>query len=237
MGERRPPAARQLPLSLPHRAAMTRGDFLVGAANARAIELVDRWPEWPSPVVLLAGPVGSGKSHIVEIWRGASGAEIVAAAELDDGKVEPLVGAGAVIVEDLHAGPIDEAALFHLLNLAGERRAPVLLTSRVWASALPFRLADLASRLRAARPVELGEPDDDLLRRVLVKLFADRQLVVDVAVVDYIVVRMERSLQGANALAEAIDRDALAAGVPVTRRLAAAAMARVFDRREEDVED
>ena len=69
MADHRPPAARQLPLSLPHRAAMTRADFLVGAANQRAIELVDRWPEWPAPVVLLAGPVGSGKSHVVEMWR------------------------------------------------------------------------------------------------------------------------------------------------------------------------
>ncbi len=237
MGERRPPAARQLPLSLPHRAAMTRADFLVGAANARAIDLVDRWPEWPAPVVLLAGPVGSGKSHIVEIWREASGGEMVAAADLTDAAVAPLVASGAVAVEDLHVGPIDEPALFHLLNLAGERKAPVLLTSRVWATALPLALADLASRLRAARPVELGEPDDDLLRRVLVKLFADRQLAVDAAVVDYIAVRMERSLQAANALVDAIDHDALAAGAPVTRRIAAAALARVFDRRPEDVDD
>jgi chromosomal replication initiation ATPase DnaA len=229
MGERRPPAARQLPLSLPHRAAMTRADFLVGSANAQAIDLVDRWPEWPAPVVLLAGPVGSGKSHIVEIWREASGGEIVAAADLTDASVVSLVTSGAVAVEDLHVGPIDEPALFHLLNLATERKAPVLLTSRVWASALPIGLADLASRLRAARPVELGEPDDDLLRRVLVKLFADRQLAVDASVVDYIVVRMERSLQAANVLVDAIDHDALAAAAPITRRVAAAAIARVFD--------
>lgn len=237
MGERRPPAARQLPLSLPHRAAMTRADFLVGAANAQAIDMVDRWPEWPAPVVLVAGPVGSGKSHIVEIWREISGGEIVAAAELSDASVVPLVASGAVAIEDLHIGPIDEPALFHLLNLATERKAPVLLTSRVWATTLPIRLADLASRLRAARPVELSEPDDDLLRRVLVKLFADRQLAVDPSVVDYIVVRMERSLQAANALVDALDHDALAAGVPIGRRLAAAALARVFDRRPEDVDD
>jgi chromosomal replication initiation ATPase DnaA len=237
MTDRRPPAARQLPLSLPHRAAMTRADFLVGAANARAIELIDGWPEWPAPVVLLAGPVGSGKTHLVEIWREASGATVVEAAHLEDDKVVDLVAEGAVAVEDLHGGPFDEPALFHLLNLAGERGAPVLLTSRVWASALPVALADLASRLRAARPVELGEPDDDLLRRVMVKLFADRQLAVDSTVVDYIVVRMDRSLQAVNALVEDLDREALAAGGGVTRRLAAEALARVFDRRPEDVEE
>ncbi len=132
-------------------------------------------------------------------------------------------------VEDLHAGAFDEAALFHLLNRAAERQAPVLLTSRTWASALPIRLPDLASRLRAARPVELGEPDDDLLRRVLVKLFADRQLTVESAVVDYIVVRMERSLEAANRLVEELDRAALADGSGITRRLAAAALGRTGD--------
>lgn len=237
MSERKPSAARQLPLSLPHRAAMTRGDFLVGAANERAITMIDAWPAWSSPVVLLAGPVGSGKTHIVEIWRALSGADVVAASDLTDAMVEPLVANGAVAVEDLHAGRIDEPALFHLLNLAAERGAPVLLTSRAWAAALPLRVADLASRLRAARPVELGEPDDDLLRRVLVKLFADRQLAVDVSVVDYLVVRMERSLQGANTLVEAIDKDALAAKAPITRPLAAAALARVFDRAPDEGDD
>jgi chromosomal replication initiation ATPase DnaA len=229
--------ARQLPLSLPHRVAMTRADFLAGAANAQAIALVDGWPAWPAPAVLLAGPVGSGKTHLVEIWREASRGTVVAAADLADHRVEALVAAGPVAVEDLHAGIRDEAALFHLLNRAREKKAPVLLTSRVWASALPVTLPDLASRLRAARPVELGEPDDDLLRRVLVKLFADRQIAVDSAVVDYIVVRMERSLQAASAIVAELDRDALAAGGGVTRRLAAPALDRVFDRKPDDPED
>lgn len=210
---------------------MTRADFLVGASNAQAVALVDMWPVWPSPVVLLAGPVGSGKTHVVHMWREASGGGVVAATDLRGDDVEPLVAAGAVAIEDLHAGPLDEPALFHLLNLTGERKTPVLLTSRVWASALPVRLPDLASRLRAARPVELGEPDDELLRRVLIKLFADRQLSVDPAVVDYIALRMERSLAGANAIVDDLDREALAAGAPVTRRLAALSLARVFDRQ------
>ncbi len=148
------------------------------------------------------------------------------AAALDDSAVPAMVGRRRGAVEDLHAGPIAEAALFHLLNLAGERGAPVLLTSRVWPAALPLTLADLASRLRAARPVELGEPDDELLRRVIVKLFADRQLAVDGAVVDYIVVRMERSLEAANLIVAELDREALAESRAITRPLAAAALVR-----------
>ncbi len=224
---------RQLPLGLPLAAAMRRADFLTGAANREAVEVIDGWPDWPAPVVLLTGPVGSGKTHLVHAWREASGAGLAEAGLLAGDAVVELVGAGAVAVEDLHAGPIDEAALFHLLNLAAERQAPVLLTSRVAAAALPIGLPDLASRLRAARPVALGVPDDDLLARVMVKLFADRQIVVDGSVVNYIALRMERSLQGANAIVAELDRESLAGGVPVSRKLAATVLDRVFGSSSE----
>lgn len=226
-----PLAARQLPLALPHRAAMTRADFLVGAANAEAVALIDAWPEWPAPVVMLAGPVGSGKTHTVEMWRERTGGAVIAATDLDAGSVDGLVEAGAVAVEDLHAWPFDEAGLFHLINRAREKAVPLLLTSRVWATGLPLRLPDLASRLRAALPVELGEPDDDLLRRVLVKLFSDRQVAVEPAVVDYIAIRMERSLAEAGALVDLLDRESLAAGTAVNRRLAALALAGTLERQ------
>ncbi len=229
MTAERPPSSRQLPLSLPHRAAMSRADYLVGDANRAAIAVVDQWPAWPDRAVLIAGPAGSGKTHLVEIWRTASGAAVAAANALTD--VERMIDAGAVAVEDLHAGPLDEAALFHLMNLAGERRVPLLMTSRAPAVALRIRLPDLASRLRAARPVELGAPDDALLRLVLVKLFADRQLTVDPGVVETIVTRMERSLDAANRVVAELDAEALAEGRAITRRLAATTLARVIDRQ------
>lgn len=230
-GGDRPKPARQLPLTLPHRPAMSRIDFLVGEANRAAVALIDAWPAWPERGVLLAGPVGSGKTHLVEIWRAASGAEATAAAALDVAGAERLIAHGAVAVEDLHAGPIDEKALFHFLNLASERGAAVLMTSRLWPAALQIKLADLTSRLRAAQPLELAEPNDDLLRRVLAKLFADRQLLVDPAVVDFIALRMERSLEAANALVTRLDHDALASGRPVTKRLAGLTIAEMFDRQ------
>ncbi len=228
MSERQP-AARQLPLSLPHRAAMTRADYLVGDANRAAVALVDGWPAWPDRTVLLCGPAGSGKSHLVEIWRTASHAAVVGANALGD--VEALAAAPAVAVEDLHAGRRDEAGLFHLINLTGERRVPLLMTSRLPLAALGVRLPDLASRLRAARPIELGAPDDALLRLVLVKLFADRQLTVDAGVIETIVTRMERSLEAASRIVEELDREALAGGRAISRRLAAATLARVIDHQ------
>jgi chromosomal replication initiation ATPase DnaA len=212
---------RQLPLGLGHPAALSRSDFLVGEANREAVAIVDRWPDWPAGVVAVTGPAGSGKTHLVEIWRARSGAGVVPARNVDRRDVDGLL-AGPLAVEDLDAGRIDEAALFHLINLARERRRSLVITTRTPPAALALSLPDLSSRLRAAHVVALGVPDDDLLRRVLVKLFADRQVAVDRAVIDYIVVRMERSLAAANAVVEALDRAGLAEGQGITRALAAA---------------
>lgn len=209
---------RQLPLDLPHDAALSREDFLVGQSNRAAFELLERWPDWPAPVVVLAGPVGAGKTHLVEAFRDETGAAVLAAGDLKEAAVSSLAASPAVVLEDAHLG-FDDTALFHLLNACRQAGRKVLITSRTWPAGWRIALPDLMSRLRAATPVEILEPDDDLLRRVLVKLFADRQLGVDQGVVDYLVVRMERSLGVALRAVEAIDREALAGRVRVSKPL------------------
>ncbi len=210
---------RQLPLILPHEAALGREDYLVGRSNKAAFELLDSWPEWPAPVVILAGPVGSGKTHLVEAFHAETGAAVLAAQDLSEDAVRNLAPDLPIVVEDAHQG-VDETALFHLLNAARQTGVSVLITSRTWPVSWGLTLPDLISRLRAAAPVEIEEPDDELLRCVLVKLFADRQISIDAAVVDYLVVRMERSLGVAIKVVDAIDRESLAGRAKITRPLA-----------------
>ncbi|MEZ5840000.1 MAG: hypothetical protein R3D02_06100 [Hyphomicrobiales bacterium] len=214
-------APRQLPLDLVHAPALGRDDFLVGGCNEAALALVDRWPDWPSRVAVIIGPADAGKSHLAAIWAMATGASVVAARELTPAAVVALPEMPALVVEDIDDPALDEVALFHLMNLARERGTWLLLTSRVAPTALSPRIADLGSRLRAATPVELSEPDDDFLRRLLVKLLADRQLAVEPAVVDYIVLRMERSPDAASRIVARLDSEALAARRRITRPMAA----------------
>ena len=155
----------QLPLVLPHEVAFGRDDFLLGASNRAAFSLVESWPAWPSQTAVLAGPVGSGKTHLAHVWQGVSGAPILAAGALRGEDVTALAANRAVAIEDAHSG-FDETALFHLFNAVRDSGASLLITSRSWPQSWGLRLPDLASRLRAATPVEILEPDDDLLRRV-----------------------------------------------------------------------
>lgn len=218
--------SRQLALTLPHEPALGAGDFLVGEANREAFEAVERWPDWPAPLLWLWGPAGSGKSHLVEIWRARSDALLVPAPDLESDAVEELLVSGAASIEGIDEG-VDERALFHLLNLARQRGASLLLTSRQGPDLFAPPLPDLASRLRAAHGIEVRAPGDDLLRQVLVKLFADRQLLVDATVVDFILKRMERSFEAANAVVAALDTAALAEGRSVSRALASDVLARL----------
>ncbi len=60
---------------------------------------------------------------------------------------------------------------------------------------MALRLPDLVSRLNALPVVEILPPDDALLRGVLVKHFADRQIAVAESIISFILVRMPRSME------------------------------------------
>jgi chromosomal replication initiation ATPase DnaA len=217
-GPRLPP--RQLAFDLPLDPRYGREDFLVSPSNERAYGLVEAWPDWPDRILLLIGPPGSGKSHLASIWATDSRAWTVPVAEATADKVPHLVSNGALVIEDVDVGLRDEAALFHLLNLARERGGFVLMTCRNPPDRWGVRIPDLLSRLRLAPSATLDPPDDALLKAVLVKLFIDRQLVVDTSVVDYIALRIERSLAKAEDVVTSLDREALSRGRRVSRAIA-----------------
>jgi len=214
-------APRQLAFDLPLDPRFGREDFLVSPSNERAYGLIERWPDWPDTILVLTGPKGSGKSHLASIWASAAHGWTIDAFEITAGRVPHLVSNGALVIEDLDTGHGEEEALFHLVNLARERGAYVLVTSAALVPELNIRTPDLNSRLRLAPSVSLDPPDDALLRAVLVKLFVDRQLVVDTTVVDFLALRIERSLAAAAAVVAALDREALSRGRRITRPMAA----------------
>lgn len=210
---------RQLPLDLGHGTGYSRDELVVSGTNSQAVALVDRWPDWPSPVVVLAGPAGSGKTHLASIWRARADAVGVYAGRIDDCMAS--LGARPALIDDVDAGPVDEEGLFHLINAVRGAGSTLLLTARRFPSAWGVRLPDLASRLKAAATVEIHEPDDHLLAGVITKLFADRQVEVEPHVVQYLVRRIERSLATAMRVVERLDRTALERKTPITRALAA----------------
>ena len=211
---------RQLALALDHTESYAREDFLSGPGNKDALALIDSWPDWPASAVALVGPEGSGKTHLATIWAATAGARVVSAHALGETDPRSALATGALVVEDA-AATQDEHALFHLINLAREGAAFLLFTARRSPPLWPVTVPDVASRLRVLPVVTLEAPDDVMLRGLMVKLAADRQLALDEAVVRYLSTHIERSFAAARAAVIALDNEALRQGRPPSRALAA----------------
>jgi len=214
----------QMAFDLPVRSATGREDFFVSPSNAVAVAQIEAWRDWPQRKLVLVGPEGAGKTHLAHVWAAASGAEIIAAADLPGAGIEALAAHGAVAVEDADQIAGDRAAeeaLFHLHNLILAEGGALMLTARTAPRQWPLVLPDLRSRLEATASATLEAPDDALLAAVLVKLFADRQIAVPPRLISYLVGRMDRSFAAAQALVADLDRRALETGRKISERLAA----------------
>lgn len=218
--------SRQLAFDLPSGEAFRRVDFFTSPANAQALAAVEAWQDWPGGKLVLIGPEGAGKTHLAHVWAEMAGAEVISAHRLIDTDLHDLAQCPVVVENaDRIAGDRDaEVALFHLHNLmaAGPMAGRGLLITaasppRDWGLKLP----DLLSRMQATAVAQLDPPDDALLSAVLIKLFADRQIVVPPNLIPYLVSRMDRSFAAAREWVKFLDARALALGRPVTRALAA----------------
>jgi chromosomal replication initiation ATPase DnaA len=207
----------QLVLDLAHHPGLEAEDFLVSRSNQAAADFVDRWPDWPNASAVVVAPARAGKTHLANVWRLRSGAARLEAKRICEADVACL--SGALLIEDLHAGIGDERVLFHLINLTREQRMSLLITSRVPPAELSVTLPDLRSRLRALALVAIEPPDEALLKAVLVKHFADRQLAVEPHVIGYIALHMEQSMEAAATVVAEIDAAALSSQRRVTRAL------------------
>lgn len=214
---------RQLPLPFDHAPQFACSDFLTGASNAEALAWLDRTPAWPQRRLALWGGQGSGKTHLLHRWAARNGAGVVSGPALRFDPPLPPSGSQAIAIDEADAAP--ERALLHLLNATAEAAQPVLLAGQTPPARWPLALADLASRLRAVTAVQIHPPGDELLRSLLARLLAERQIAVPAALQDWLRLRLPRTPWAMREAAARLDRTALAAGRPVTRVVAAAVLA------------
>jgi DnaA regulatory inactivator Hda len=215
---------RQTILDLTGEPAFTRADFWVADSNRAALGLIERWPNWPAPALALAGPSGSGKSHLMEIWKTQANAISVSNLDFTHDKVGDILRLGKSVALDNADRHITEAeyeqSLFHLYNGLREKKLSLLIAGREPPARWPIRLPDLKSRLSSIPVAEVGAPDDALLAKLFAKLFADRQITVSAEVIQYLLPRMERSFAAARSLAAKLDELALAEKRAITLPLA-----------------
>lgn len=207
-------ASRQLVLPFAFDAHYDGASLLADDSNAAARAWLDA--PWPGGRLALWGGAGRGKTHLLHVWADQAGAAVLPGPGLRAVDLQALLPrmAGGLAVDDADAAP--EQELLHVLNAAAEAGCRVLLASREpparWGTSLP----DLASRLRATAAVAVEAPGEAMLRALLARLLADRQLAVPQSIQDWLLVRLPRHPAALREAAARLDR----AGGSVTRALA-----------------
>jgi DnaA regulatory inactivator Hda len=211
--------SQQYHLPLPRNEAMTAEDFLPSPANEEAVLwLLQRSPRtWPSHALVLCGPEGSGKTHLLSIWRNMTDAQSVSVGDRDslDRIVNDRVSAKAFALDDADrcSGDKDkEEWLQHFYNATKAVSLPVVMTARTVPAAWGLGLRDIETRLKSCVTVRLHEPDDELMRGLLLKLFRDRQLMVEEGVVDYLARRVDRTGTAVQKIVADLDEASLQMG-------------------------
>jgi chromosomal replication initiation ATPase DnaA len=182
---------RQLPLDLDAPDRWSRDHFVADAALNAVLDTVVNPRDWIAPHLVLQGPEGSGKTHIGRIFADAHDGIFLNASRtftLDTGRLENR----PYIVDD--ADTASQPTLFHLSNHASATAQPLLLLTRTQPRAWTIAVPDLASRLYAMRVLTVPEPDDALLRDILMALFARRAITPSPDAVDYLMLRIDRSV-------------------------------------------
>lgn len=209
---------RQIPLNFNPKPDYSRDDFMVSNCNLQAIRAIDSWPEWSFFAYILYGPKGCGKSHLAHIFAEhitktyykPVAVKIINANEISINKVALIHQQSRfLVVENLNPKANNEA-LFHLFNLYQNEGGYILFTAENAPARMNFKLPDLQSRLNMVPSIAIGEPDDEMLTALIVKLFTDRQIMITQEVLNYIIQNMQRSFSFAIKLVEEIDFISLA---------------------------
>jgi chromosomal replication initiation ATPase DnaA len=184
-------------------------NYYIAEANNAAVCALRQWPRWQGRVLGIVGPRFSGKTHLAHLLRQESRAMFLNVTQVLEEDLTPLLHDHPfVVVEDVDRLN-DLTKLFHVYNLIHEHQGYLLLTSQKPFGDLHIPLRDLASRLHGVPQVEIQEPDDELLRALLIKRFSDRQLNVSDKVLDYLIEHIPRSYAGVQMVSDRLDRESL----------------------------
>ena len=212
--------AEQLIFDLASRPALHADNYFVSKSNASAVELLDKWPDWPEPSLIVCGSESCGKSHFINVWRKVSGARKIQASEIDEPLIDSLSGCQNLAIEDIDRNIKDETALFHLLNLTKEKNNRLILTTRKMPGDFHPTLPDLRSRLRSLPVFTIEQPDEHLLKTILLKLFDDRQINIEPDVLNYIFTHIDRSMSSIMAFVQQLDHASMTSQKKITKHFA-----------------
>ncbi len=195
----------QLAISLPDQMPNDQDSLLLSPSNMDVWQWLSAWPHWPLPQVVVCGAQGSGKTHIAQSLSG------IYVSPKNYQQYDPLTLAQSrslLIIDDYDQFD-NESWLFHVYNLVKEHQGQAVYFGQKTPPIHPFKLPDLASRLRSLPCFTLQEPDDDLFRQLFKKELYNKGIICGDEIMEYIFRRFDRSYETIHSLVRLIDENTL----------------------------
>ena len=187
-------------------------DFFVSPKNKMAFDYVQRWPKWDAKVTYIYGPEKCGKTLMCHIWADKSDAIFLDEnflREFTSNKVniEDVKNKNWIIdnIEFFLKKKIDEKILNLINIITTSKNSFILITSKLVPKLLETNIKDLLSRLSSSFVIQVFEPDNELLCKIIEKYLNDRSILISKKSLDYLALRIERSYKTAIEIARKID--------------------------------
>ena len=211
--------SKQLYFDMPDKTALGIEDYIITESNSFAFDLISRMIRGEINQGVISGPSFSGKTHLSKILIKNIGSNESLYIDRDYKKIIEKVGSSnLIVIENIDKVLEDksEEDLFHIINFTKESDKRLLMTSGKSISKIEFKLEDLKSRLNAVIEAKIMQPDDELMKLVLIKIFNDKQLLINPNVINFLKSRLERSYKSINDFIEKIDKFSLEKGKKIT---------------------
>ena len=202
-------------------------DFYVSNKNELAYKMIKKWPEWPTQVVYIYGSEKCGKSLVCKLWKDISQGIYINTSNF----IEKLIAQNDLTYIQNHNWIIDdvdyiisfegnkyEEKILNFINIietSGKNN--ILMTSRKMPRFLDSGLKDLISRISSATVIEMRDPDEILLKKIIEKYLNERNIKINNENLDYLINRIERSYKSALKFAKQIDIMSLEKKTKITK--------------------
>ena len=211
--------SKQFYFKMPNKKALGIEDYIIADSNNFAFDLIVKILKGETDFGLISGPPYSGKTHLSKILiKNARNYKTLYFDRHYLNILDRLETSDILILENIDKVKHDksEQDLFHIINFSKENNKKLLMTSRKPISEIDLNLEDLKSRLNSILEAKIKEPDDQLMKLILIKILNDKQLKINPNVIDFLVSRLERSYESINLFIEKIDNFSLEKSKKIT---------------------
>ena len=208
----------QLTFKIPFKTTYYEKDFYVSSNNFTAYKLVESCPNWPDKRINIYGPKGCGKTHLANILKKKIDSLLIQASDLNDLVLDNLKEKKCLIIDN-YKNNIEEKLMYSTLNQISQTDSYILINSLKPIKKIEVKLNDLKSRFDSFVQLGIDLPTDDLLRVILTKSFSDKQIKVNIKLLDYILKNIDRTYENVFKFIKDIDAASLSAGKSININL------------------